>query len=125
MFIGVLIVWHQNIINVIKSDVKGVLPIIIIAYCFGILIELIYLAKTLNVLCRRNVSVTDGHIFKKHTFKKNYSDSTTSYFKKVRAISEDKSVSTDWIHAPKKLFREEEAKVIIVVCNNKGIDIYR
>ena len=125
LLLASLIVWHESIISVIASDVKGMIPIIAIAYGLGILVELISLAKTLNVLCRRKVSITDGYIFKKHTFKKNYSDSTTSRFKKVRAISNDKSVTTDWLHAPRKLFREDEAKVIIVVSNNKGIDIYR
>ena len=121
--IGFKVIWNENIIEILAQ--KEMHLMIILSYSLGLVIGLIYLARTLRVLLRTNLYIVDGYIFKKHKFKQNHSDSTTTITRKVRAISNDKSVSTDWISCSRWLYRQEEPSVYIVVYNNKGLDFYR
>lgn len=121
--IGFKLFFHLNPIEVLAQ--KEMHLMIILSYSLGLVVGLIYLARTLRVLLRTNLYITDGYIFKKHKFKENHSDSTTTITRKVRAISNDKSVSTDWIRCSRWLYKQEEPTVYIVVHKNKGIDFYR
>ena len=121
--IGFKIVFNESIIDLIN---QGELKIVILLiYLFGLITQLGYIIRVLNVLLRRDLYVTQGHIFKKHSFKQRSSDSTTIITKKVRAISNDESVTTDWKTCSGWLYRQNEPQVYIVVHKNKGMDFYR
>ena len=121
--VGFKLLWNQNIIEILAQ--KEMHLIIFLCYALGVVIGLFKLSRTLNVLLKKNLYITEGYIFKKHAFKKNLSDSTTTITKKVRVISNDKSISTDWLSCPNLLYNQEKPHVYIVIHNNKGIDFYR
>ena len=117
------IIFFTIIIYFIQSEIIR-LPFLL---CLLIVIGVFLIfSKPLKVFMIKDTYITDGHIFKKHTFINNSGSSeyNTGPYTKARAISEDNSITTPWIYYPKHYYKEKEMKVKIVIQKNKAIDFY-
>ena len=91
------------------------LIILLISFIIFFCLDCLYI-----ILFMRKSEIVDGHIFKTHRGREYANDSERSYMAtKARAISEDGNITTNWQYSPRKISKEKN-KPVFIILNKKG-----